>query len=58
MTDFKQPWQNLAQSQEQYALRWETEYLKDLGQALDYIFNSAVSVATHEALKYTVLSGE
>ncbi|XP_076451988.1 transmembrane and coiled-coil domain-containing protein 4-like isoform X2 [Babylonia areolata] len=56
MPDFKQPWQNLAESQEQYTLKWESGYLKDLGQALDYIFNSAVSIATHEALKYTVLS--
>ncbi|KAL8621637.1 hypothetical protein ACOMHN_036870 [Nucella lapillus] len=56
MPDFKQPWKNLAESQEQYTLRWEPHYLRDLGQALDYIFNSAVSMASHEALKYTVLS--
>ncbi|KAK7480826.1 hypothetical protein BaRGS_00027912, partial [Batillaria attramentaria] len=56
MPDFKQPWQNLAASQEQYSLRWESRFLKELGQALDYIFNSAVSIATNEALKYTVLS--
>ncbi|XP_012286477.1 transmembrane and coiled-coil domain-containing protein 4 isoform X2 [Orussus abietinus] len=51
------PWQSLAVSREQYALRYETKYLIELGQALDYILSIAVTVATQEALKYTVLSG-
>lgn len=29
----------------------------ELGQAFEYLFKSAVSVATQEALKYNVLSG-
>ncbi|PVD36937.1 hypothetical protein C0Q70_03930 [Pomacea canaliculata] len=57
MQDFRLPWRNLAESQEQYSLRWESKYLMELGQAFEYLFKSAVSVATQEALKYTVLSG-
>ncbi|XP_012256500.2 transmembrane and coiled-coil domain-containing protein 4-like isoform X2 [Athalia rosae] len=50
------PWQALAASREQYALRYETKYLIELGQALEYILSMAVSLATQEALKYTILS--
>ncbi|BFZ23680.1 hypothetical protein BsWGS_26719 [Bradybaena similaris] len=55
--DFKQPWKYLAESREQYTLCWETKYLVQMGEALNYIFNSAMTMATQEALKYTVLSG-
>ncbi|XP_059178299.1 transmembrane and coiled-coil domain-containing protein 4-like [Physella acuta] len=55
--DFRQPWRNLAESREQYALKWETKYLVQMGEAMDYIFNSAMTMATQEALKYTVLEG-
>ncbi|CAG5124187.1 unnamed protein product, partial [Candidula unifasciata] len=55
--DFRQPWKYLAESREQYTLCWETKYLVQMGEALNYIFNSAMSMATQEALKYTVLSG-
>lgn len=51
------PWQSLDVSREQYALRYETKYLYELGQALEYILTMAVSFATQEALKYTILSG-
>ncbi|XP_015114921.1 transmembrane and coiled-coil domain-containing protein 4 isoform X1 [Diachasma alloeum] len=51
------PWRCLAISREQYALRYETKYLIELGQALEYILSMAVSFATQEALKYTILSG-
>ncbi|XP_034946233.1 transmembrane and coiled-coil domain-containing protein 4-like isoform X2 [Chelonus insularis] len=51
------PWRFLAISREQYALRYETKYLIELGQALEYILSIAISFATQEALKYTVLSG-
>ncbi|XP_011301607.1 transmembrane and coiled-coil domain-containing protein 4-like isoform X2 [Fopius arisanus] len=51
------PWRCLAISREQYALRYETKYLVELGQALEYILSMAVSFATQEALKYTILSG-
>lgn len=55
--DFKMPWQSLAESREQYSLRWETKYLIELGEAFDYILNGAISMATQEALKYTIISG-
>ncbi|XP_033764353.1 transmembrane and coiled-coil domain-containing protein 4-like [Pecten maximus] len=57
MTDFRYPWYSLAESREQYSLRWESKYLIQLGRALDYLLGGAMSVATQEALKYTVLSG-
>lgn len=57
MPDFKMPWQSLAESREQYSLRWETKYLMELGEAFDYILNGAISMATQEALKYTIISG-
>ncbi|XP_061189624.1 transmembrane and coiled-coil domain-containing protein 4-like [Saccostrea echinata] len=57
MPDFKMPWQSLAESREQYSLRWETKYLMDLGEAFDYILNGAMGMATQEALKYTIVSG-
>lgn len=57
MPDFKMPWQSLAESREQYSLRWETKYLIELGEAFDYILNGAISMATQEALKYTIISG-
>ena len=50
------PWNSLNITREQYAVQYETKYLLELGQALDYILSMAVSVATQEALKYTVLS--
>ncbi|XP_049845968.1 transmembrane and coiled-coil domain-containing protein 4-like isoform X2 [Schistocerca gregaria] len=55
--NFTRPWQSLFCSREQYYLRYESSYLLELGQALDYILSFAVSMAAQEALKYTVLSG-
>lgn len=52
------PWQSLSVSREQYALRYETKYLIEMGQALEYILSMAVSMATQEALKYTILSSK
>ncbi|XP_046332447.2 transmembrane and coiled-coil domain-containing protein 4-like [Haliotis rufescens] len=57
MQDFRQPWKSLAESREQYCLRWESRYLIELGKAFDYILSGAVTMATQEALKYTILSG-
>ena len=54
----QRPWRCLAVSREQYALRYETKYLLELGQALEYVLSIAVSLATQEALKYTILSSE
>lgn len=56
-SDFRQPWKSLAESREQYCLRWESRYLIELGKAFDYILSGAVTMATQEALKYTILSG-
>ncbi|ESO89960.1 hypothetical protein LOTGIDRAFT_62534, partial [Lottia gigantea] len=55
--DFRQPWQSLAESKEQYSLKWESKYLDELGKSFEYITSMAVSMAAQEALKYTVLSG-
>ena len=57
ITDFRSPWSALADSKEQYSLRWESKYLFTLGAAFDYLLQTGVSMATTEALKYTVLSG-
>lgn len=51
------PWRDLHQSSEQYTLLWESEHLKRLGKAFEYILDSLVSFAATEALKYTVLAG-
>lgn len=47
----------MANSREQYALRYESKYLKEMGASMDYLFRIAVTQAGTEALKYTVLSG-
>lgn len=54
---FKLPWRNLLNSYEQYCLRYESHYLRELGKAIDYLFSFAVTMAAQEALKYTILSG-
>ena len=58
IADFRMPWSALAESKEQYSLRWESKYLYQLGQAFDYLLQTGISVATTEALKYTILSGK
>ncbi|XP_050412160.1 transmembrane and coiled-coil domain-containing protein 4 isoform X1 [Patella vulgata] len=55
--DFRQPWPSLAESREQYSLKWESKYLLELGKSFEYITSIAVSMAAQEALKFTVLSG-
>lgn len=55
--DFTRPWKCLFASREQYYLRYESEYLLELGKAIEYIASIAISMATQEALKYTILSG-
>ncbi|CAG0882977.1 unnamed protein product [Cyprideis torosa] len=54
---FYQPWATLYHSKEQYSLRYESKYLLELGQAMDYLVSFAVSMAAQEALKYTILAG-
>ncbi|XP_076087336.1 transmembrane and coiled-coil domain-containing protein 4-like isoform X2 [Mytilus galloprovincialis] len=57
MKDVKIPWKNLAESNEQYCLRYESKHLCILGDAFELFLSGAVSMATQEALKYTLLSG-
>ncbi|CAC5401214.1 Uncharacterized membrane protein F35D11.3,Transmembrane and coiled-coil domain-containing protein 4 [Mytilus coruscus] len=57
MKDVKIPWKNLAESHEQYCLRYESKHLCILGDAFELFLSGAVSMATQEALKYTLLSG-
>lgn len=54
---FQKPWKNLANSQEQYCIRYESSYLLELGRAIDYFLGFAISMAAQEALKYTLLAG-
>lgn len=54
---FTKPWASLANSLEQYSLRYESAYLLELGRAIDYFLSFAISMAAQEALKYTLLSG-
>ncbi|XP_077998407.1 transmembrane and coiled-coil domain-containing protein 4-like [Glandiceps talaboti] len=55
--NFHSPWLNLAISKEQYYLKWESKYLIALGNALEYLLQGAVTMATQEALKHTILAG-
>ena len=57
-TDFKTAWLGLANSKEQYVLRYESKYLTQIGSAMDYMVDVAIKSASMEALKYTVLSGD
>ena len=38
-------------------IKYESKYLKQMGQAMDYLLSIAMSAAAQETLKYTVLSG-
>lgn len=42
----------------QYCLRYESQYLLELGQAMDYLLQFALSMAVQETLKYTILAGK
>ncbi|KAK8752663.1 hypothetical protein OTU49_006707, partial [Cherax quadricarinatus] len=55
--EFNQPWKILFHSREQYCLRYESQYLRELGQAMDYLLQFALSMAVQETLKYTILAG-
>ncbi|XP_018016675.1 transmembrane and coiled-coil domain-containing protein 4 [Hyalella azteca] len=57
MPTFTEPWATLHHSREQYALRYESKYLAELGNTLDYLLQFAFSMAVQESLKYTVLAG-
>ncbi|VDM62215.1 unnamed protein product [Angiostrongylus costaricensis] len=54
---FERQWKQLNMSREQYTLRYESKYLKELGKAMDYIMSFAVSVAIQQTLMETALAG-
>uniref|UniRef100_A0A8D0G8I3 Transmembrane and coiled-coil domains 4 n=1 Tax=Sphenodon punctatus TaxID=8508 RepID=A0A8D0G8I3_SPHPU len=54
---FTAPWSNMLQSSEQYCLAWESKYLMELGNTIDYLVNGLTNMVAQEALKFTVLSG-
>jgi len=56
VSDFKSSWYGLAHSREQYILRYESKYLREMGQVLDYVVKVGVSTAVQETLKHTVLA--
>lgn len=43
---FWTPWKNLKISQEQYCLMYESQYLLELGRAVDYLLSFAVSMVS------------
>ncbi|VDM95076.1 unnamed protein product [Thelazia callipaeda] len=53
---FHQQWRHLWLSREQYILRYESKYLAQLGQAIDYLMSFAVSVAVQHTLLETSLA--
>jgi hypothetical protein len=56
--NFSMPWQCLQSSREQYFLRYESQYLIELGNAMDILVKAAMSSAVKEMLKHTVLRGK
>jgi len=55
-SDFQSAWLGLASSAEQYILRYESKYLREMGQVLDYLVSVGVTTAVQESLKHTVLA--
>jgi len=55
-SDFHSTWLGLANSTEQYVLRYESKYLREMGQVLDYLVSVGVTTAVQESLKHTVLA--
>lgn len=53
---FSRPWKSLRHTREQYCLRYESKYLLELSQAMDYLLSFVVSYAAQEALKFTFLA--
>lgn len=56
-TNYTKPWSNLFCGKEQYYLKYESNYLLELGKAMDYILSFVQSFAIQEVLKLTMLSG-
>ena len=58
LIDFCYHWRGLDNSLEQYALRFESKHLREMGEAMEYLLRIAVQQATTEALKFTVISSK
>ncbi|CAI4221607.1 unnamed protein product [Auanema sp. JU1783] len=56
-TAFVHQWRHLCHSREQYTLRYESKYLTELGNAIQYMMGFAVSVAIQQTLMETALAG-
>uniref|UniRef100_A0A8R1E2S5 Transmembrane and coiled-coil domain-containing protein 4 n=2 Tax=Caenorhabditis japonica TaxID=281687 RepID=A0A8R1E2S5_CAEJA len=54
---FVQQWRHLRHTKEQYTLRYESNYLMELGNAIEYLMSFAVSVAIQQTLLETALAG-
>jgi len=54
--DFHSAWLGLANSAEQYVLCYESKYLHELGQAMDYLVNIGLTAAVQQSLRHTVLA--
>ncbi|EDO44956.1 predicted protein, partial [Nematostella vectensis] len=55
---FKEPWRTMRLSRERYCLKWEPKYLREVGSGITSLVTSgAISLATQEALKFTILQG-
>jgi len=48
-------WAYLVNSREQYGLQYDTKYMAELGQAMNLVYNMAISFAATEVLKMTAL---
>ncbi|CCD70531.1 putative membrane protein F35D11.3 [Caenorhabditis elegans] len=54
---FVHQWRHLRHTKEQYTLRYESNYLMELGNAIEYLMSFAVSVAIQQTLLETALAG-
>ncbi|KAF4517179.1 hypothetical protein B566_EDAN005611 [Ephemera danica] len=55
--NFSFPWRSLRSSKEQYFLKYESQYLLELGNAMNILVKAAMSTAIQHALKFTILRG-
>uniref|UniRef100_A0A914HMF9 Transmembrane and coiled-coil domain-containing protein 4 n=1 Tax=Globodera rostochiensis TaxID=31243 RepID=A0A914HMF9_GLORO len=53
---FRHHWRHLWMSKEQYTLRWESNYLEELGRSIDYFVSFVVSYAIQRSLMETMLA--
>lgn len=53
---FIRPWRRLRHTREQYCLCYESKYLLELSQAMDYLLSLFFSYAAQQALTYTFLA--